>query len=106
MKPDIAYIVKILKAVADHPKYEMEQDDLLQAIGIDKDNEDDRDKFYYHMMRIEEAELMTSSIEGLGDSFGFLFLDTGAGMVFINANYELTLSGLKFLEEQRNNKKT
>jgi hypothetical protein len=60
MKLDIDYIAKILTAVEAHPESQMSQGDLLQAIGVDEKNLDDGEKFYYHIMRIEEKKLMTS----------------------------------------------
>jgi hypothetical protein len=91
MKLDGDYIEEILKAVEAHPKSRMEQSDLLQAIGADRNNEDDKDKFYYHMMRIEEAGYMTSPSENFG------FSPRMGGWSLLGTDYELTWSGVRFL---------
>ena len=96
MKLDIDYIEGILKAVEDHPKSEMMQSDLMKAIEADKENEEDVDKFYYHMKRIEEANFLTC----MHGDFGFLLHFSGRSL--FDTSYELTLTGSEFLDAMRN----
>lgn len=102
MMLDIDYIEQILKTVEAHPKSQMMQSDLMEAIKADSENEEHIDKFYYHMKRIEEAGFLTCMHVGrdFNDGFGFIFHNTG--MSLLDMEYELTLSGCEFLDAMRN----
>ena len=102
MKLDIYYIEGILKAVEAHPKARIMQRDLMEAIGANKDNEEDVDKFYYHMKRIEDVSFLDSTHygEGYNDGFGFNFNNLGMSL-FSVAEYELTWHGCEFLDAMR-----
>ena len=103
MKLDIDYIERILTAVEEHPKSQMQQRDLLKAIGTDGENIEDEDKFYYHMKRIDEVGYLQSSHLGSThiDGFGFDH-SIGRGRSLVDTSYELTWNGCEFLEAMRN----
>ena len=102
MKIDSDYIEKILKAVENCSDPRMKMHDLVKAIDLDLNqvNENDVNKFYYHMKRIEEAGFMTcthGSSNSIG-GFGFVFHGREIRLV-LNAAYELTWDGHNFLQE-------
>lgn len=103
MKLDIDYIVTILKTVEDHSEARMLQNLLLSAINVDISNKDEKDKFYYHMKRIEEAGYLDCPPHGNNglDGFGFWYSSNSSGISsisFLDMEYELTWAGHNFLE--------
>lgn len=102
MKLAISYIEQILGAVENHPQSRISQRELLAAIGADSKCEDDVDKFYHHMKRLQEAGFLFSPHRGqsASDGFGFLFtMPNGRGL--FNTDYELTWEGHRYLEAIR-----
>ena len=74
--------IKILTAVENHYQSSISPDELLLAVGIDKGNDRQIDRFYHHIRRISEIG----------------FLKTR------ERSYEITMAGYKFLEASASSK--
>ncbi len=96
MKLDVDFIEQILAAVEEHPDSQIIQPVLLKALDIDRNDKQQVDKFYYHMMRIYEVGFLESEDEEFG------FLKSCNGWIASGADYELTWDGHQFLDAIRN----
>ncbi|MGC6484194.1 MAG: hypothetical protein ACON4P_00850, partial [Candidatus Puniceispirillales bacterium] len=88
--------------VEGYPKSQMPQSKLLAAIETDAKNDDDVDKFYYHMKRIQEVGYLDSPHVGTDHMDGFDFIFSMSGRKLFDAEYELTWDGVNFIEALKN----
>lgn len=100
MQLDMHYIEVILCAVQAHPKSQIQQKELLAAIGTKEEDEIAIDKFNYHMMRMNEVGFLESRHHENNGNFGFIWHNQGRSL--FNTDYELTWSGCEFLEALNN----
>ena len=100
MKLDEGFICQILKAVEDCEQRGIEQNALLDAIGIDKNDEEQLDKFIHHMNMIEELSLLSSLHTRKSPHEGFGFSRTMSGLSLLNTTYELTHAGYEYMKKR------